>query len=459
MLDGYPIRSFLWRVVGRRGGRPLFRVYQNVLLQLTLRHAQLHSPFYRPLLAQCGPDLARIRSVADLHELGFFTTASDLRRDPWAFLSVPRDEVVYVMTSAGTTGKPKMVFLTRSDWNIVAADAAVGLHAFGVGRRDVAQILYCYGEPGWMVGPLLQATLEHLGLLIVPAGNSAPIEQQIDMMRTYGTTVLAGTPSYLHRLTEEAQKLVDLHSLRVRLMFLGAEAWSESFRAYLQKAWGARVYDSYGMTEIGLAGAGECGLQAGLHVMPNLIFEVIDPETGANLPPGKEGELVVTTLGRQAMPLLRYRTGDIAALVPEERCPCGIPTPRLSRIKGRSDDMVCLGTGENLYPEDLDRTLMGIPSVSGYQLIIGKQGYKDTLSLHVETSSPSQELAQTIVDRLYRSLGFLRHDVQQSQTIVAPTVEFLAPGGLRARSPIKVRKVVDRRKQAVHVEPEIQGAE
>jgi phenylacetate-CoA ligase len=458
MLDGYPIRSFLWRTVGRRGGRALLPHYQNLLLRHTLRHAQLHSPFYRRLFAERSIDPAQVRHTGDLHKLGFFTTASDLRHDPWAFLAVPRERIVYVMTSAGTTGKPKMIFLTRHDWNVVAADAAVGMRAFGITQSDVAQILYCYGEPGWMVGPLLQATFEHLGLLIVPAGNAAPIEQQIDMMRTYGTTVLAGTPSYLHRLTEEAQKLVDLHSLHVRMMFLGAEAWSEAFRAYLQKAWGARVFDSYGMTEIGLAGAGECGLQAGLHVMPNLIFEVIDPETGDSLPPGKEGELVVTTLGRQAMPLLRYRTGDIAALVPEERCPCGIPTPRITRIKGRSDDMVCLGTGENLYPEDLDRTLMGIPSISGYQLIIGKQGYKDTLSLQVETGSPSQELAQTILDRLYRSLGFLRHDVQQSQTIVAPTVEFVAPGGLRARSPIKVRKVVDRRPHAVHVEPEAGGA-
>lgn len=454
MLDGYPIRSFLWRTVGRRGGRPLQRLYQDFLLRSTVRHARLHSPFYRGLFAERGLDTESIRCVADLPKLGFFTTANDLRHDPWAFLAVPRDRVVYVMTSAGTTGKPKMIFLTRSDWNVVAADAAVGMHYFGLTQRDVVQILYCYGEPGWMVGPFLQATLEHLGPLIVPAGNSASIEQQVHLMRTYGTTVLAGTPSYLHRLTEEARSLVDLHSLHIRMMFLGAEAWSESFRAYLQKAWGARVYDSYGMTEMGLAGAGECALQAGLHVMPNLVVEVIDPETGASLPAGKEGELVVTTLGREAMPLLRYRTGDIAALLPEEECPCGIPTPRISRIKGRSDDMVCVGTGENLYPEDLDRAMMGIANVRGYQLVIGKDGYKDTLSLRIETDSPSPELAQTVVDRLYRGFGFLRHDVQQSQTIAAPTVEFVAPGGLGGRSAIKLRRVVDRRKQAIHVEPQ-----
>ncbi len=444
--------SFLWHAASPLGSAPT-RAYQDYYLQRTLRHAFAHSPHYQRLSAERALKADSVRTTGDLHRLGFFTYSSDLRRDPNSFLSVPKECVARTMTTAGTTGYPKSIFFTEKDWKALLYMLAIGMEFTGVTRRDTVQILYCYGDSDWVVAPMLEEAFKLIGVRVVQAGNALAVEEQLDLMRREGPTVLMGTPSYLHRLTAEGLKVMDLRALRIRLMFLGAESWSDCFRRYVEQAWGARAYDSYGMTEMGLVGATECRQQNGLHTSPANVLEVIDPESGENLPPGKEGELVVTTLRREAMPLIRYRTGDIAALLPDIRCPCGIPTSRISRIAGRSDDMVCLGTGENLYPAELERALVGTPEILGYQLVIDKEGYRDTLLLRVETAAPSAGLARAIVEQLYRCLGFLHHDVQQSQTIAEPQVEFVTPGGLRTCSPIKLRHIVDRRRAAVHVEP------
>jgi phenylacetate-CoA ligase len=453
--DTFPALSLVWRTLGRYGGPALVAYVQSRGLQKTLRHAAGHSPFYRRLFAEYGVRLAAIHDVRDLAHLGFFTTAHELRADPWQLLAVPREQIAYTFSSSGTTGQPKTIYMTRSDWEHVANTVAIGMQFAGIGRRDVVQILFCNGEPNWMTGNLLQQAVDRLKGMALPTGNALSIQEQLEIMRHYHTTVVCGTPSYLHRLTEEGRQLTDLRRLGVHMFFLGAEAWSESFRRYLQDSWGALAYDSYGMTEMGFVGGGECRVQDGMHVVTSLIFEVIDPLTGRNLEPGEEGELVVTTLEREAMPLIRYRTGDIAALLPQERCPCGIPTARISRIKGRNDDMICMGTGENFYPAHLDNALVGLRDVTGYQLIVGKDGYKDTLHLKVETHAPSDELVGTIRERLYDGLHFLRHDVEQSQTIREPAIEFLTPGTLRSQTPIKIRRVIDARQAPVYAETKL----
>ncbi len=450
-MEGLGASARLWSAASRHAGRPAVQALQSLNLQSTVRHAALHSPFYRSRFQEAGVAAGSIRSAADLPLLGFFTTGRDLREDPDAFLAVPKERVVHVMSSAGTTGRSKIIFFTLRDWQRVSQSLAIGMRLEGLRCRDVVQILYCYGQPSWPTGSMIQSALERIGALIIPASNTCPIEQQLAMMRTYGTTVLISTPSYLHRLTEEGQKQLDLRSLGIRAMYLGAEPWGESLRRHLQEAWGASAYDSYGMVEMGVAGAGECAQHDGLHLMSHIVVEVVDPETGRSLAPGEEGELVITTLRREAMPLIRYRTGDIAALLPYQRCPCGIPTPKISRIKGRTDDMVCLGTGENFYPAHLERALVGIPGISGYQLVIGKEGYRDTLLLRVETDAPSDGLARQIVEGLYHAAKFVRHDVEQSETIARPRVEFVAPGTFQSRTPIKTRRIVDLRSASTPV--------
>jgi phenylacetate-CoA ligase len=297
-----------------------------------------------------------------------------------------------------------------------------------------------------MGGSLLQAGLAKRGCMIVPKGNTPSPEEQIKAMETFGTTYLYGTPSYLHRVTEEGKRIMDLRSLGIKGIYLGAEPNSKAFRNYLEEVWGTKTYDGYGMQELGTGVGGECLQRSGIHADLYLAIEVVDPETGQPLKGGEAGELVFTTLGREATPLIRYRTGDIACLLPDEPCPCGmLPTRKISNILGRTDDLMFLGTGENFYPDLLDQVMVGIEGVVGYQMVVGKAGYKDTLLLRIETTSPSTELTARITQRLYEEIPFIRHDVMQSQTIAEPVVEFISPGTLQKSNPVKVRKVVDTR--------------
>lgn len=426
--------------------RSLIRWYQSVLLRRTVEHAYENSPFYRRKFKDLGIRPHDVRRKEDLAKLSFFTTPQDIMEDPFQFLAVPREKVQYMWTTAGTTGKPKVVFFTKDDISLMVKTISLGLILHGVREEDVAQICFAYGMPSWIVGILFQDVLEKIGCLIIPAGNQRSIEEQIENMVTYGTTLVFATPSYLHRMTEEGRKIVDLRSLKVRMINLGGEPFSESFRRYLEDTWDAKVYDGYGMVETGTLVAGECFMHNGLHITPGIMVDVVDPQTGEVLGDGEKGELVFTTLFRKAMPLIRYRSGDISRLLPDESCACRvIPTPKIARVQGRVDDMTFMGTAENIYPSQFDEILLSIEHVLGYQLIIDKEGYKDTLLFRVETDLPSEGLESEIVDRLYRGMPFLRHDITYSQTIVEPTVNFIEPGSLCADSPLKAKRFIDRR--------------
>ena len=446
-LGDAPLRKIAGSMASERGRRLLQRL-QDMALRQNVAHVAAHSPFYRQKFAECGVAPQDIRRASDLPALGFFTYPSDLAADPYQFLAVPRPEIVYAMASSGTTGKSKIVFLSKQDWQHAVRVGSVGLTMAGITAADVAQILFCSGSPNWITGNLIQAELERVGAFVLPAGNSVPIAQQIEMMQMFGTTILMGTPSYVHRLTEEGRKLCDLHSLGVRLIRLAAEPWSESLRTLLQESWGAEVYDSYGMMELAADGAGECQAMWGLHVSPYLLVEVVDPRSGALLPRGELGELVFTTIYRQGSPLLRYRSGDLARLLPDEMCACGgVTTERISRIKGRADDMLFLGSGENVFPAQVEAALMGVEELTGFQVIIDKVGYRDRLRIRAETTAPSEHLQQTVERRLSEGLPFLQHEIHQSQLIAPLEIEFLESGTLQRETPVKIRRLVDRRER------------
>ena len=434
------------RRLNSRTGRSLLKWYQDYLLRKTLRHASHHSPFYRRKFAELGlsPDI--IKRQEDLPKLGFFTTGADLQADPFEFLAVPKEKVVYIMSTSGTTGRPKLTFYSKRDWDGMMTRMYAGFVLMGIGEETVHQVMFCSGTPTWMGGSLLIGGLERRGCMIVAKGNMPSPEEQIEAIKTFGSTYLYGTPSYIHRLTEEGKKVADLRSLGVKSIYLGAEPMSQKFRNYLEEAWGAGVYDGYGMQEMGAGIGGECPQQNGIHCDLYVAVEVVDPETGEPLGVGEAGEMVFTSLGRETTPLIRYRSGDIGRLMPDEPCPCGrLPTRKISNPLGRTDDMIFLGTGENFYPNQLDKVMVGVPGVSGYQMVVDKEGYKDTLLLRVQTASPSPELAARIKAKLYEEIPFIRHDVGESQTIAEPVVEFLKPGSLQKENPVKVRKVVDRR--------------
>ncbi|MBN1667762.1 MAG: phenylacetate--CoA ligase family protein [Anaerolineales bacterium] len=444
MKDAH-IRKIYRRMTSERGRRWL-QAYQDRLLRQAVQHAATNSPFYQEKFKEHGVKPETIRQASDLTRLGFFTHPLDLQQDPFQFLAVPRQQILYAMASSGTTGKPKTIFLTPRDWMIGSRTIGNAMSLMGIQAQDVAQIVFSFGTPAWMTGSVLQAGLERVGAFVLPTGNSIAIQKQFETIQTFGSTILMGTPSYLHRLTVEEQKLADLHALGIRLIRLGAEPWSETFRQYLEESWGAEVYDSYGMMELGAVGAAECKAHDGLHLSPYLIVEVIDPDSGENLPRGELGELVFTTVQREASPLLRYRSGDLGALLPAEICSCAeLPTNRISRIQGRTDDMLFLGSGENVFPNQLEAPLIGINGLTGFQIIIDKHQYQDHLRLRIETHNPSYEFEQQLIQSFNQALPFLEHEIYQSKMVAPLEIEFLNPGTLQQESPIKVRRIIDRR--------------
>jgi phenylacetate-CoA ligase len=200
------------------------------------------------------------------------------------------------------------------------------------------------------------------------------------------------------------------------------------------------------MMEMGSVIAGECDAKAGMHLGLDIMVEVIDPDTGMVLPDGQIGELVFTTLARKASPLIRSRSGDIACLIPPSPCPCGqIPTRRICRIQGRTDDMIQLGTGENFFPSLLDQVMIDVPGVTGFQMIVTKNGYQDHLALKVECESPSPGLPELILQRLYSVAPSIAADVFQSLTIAEPVIEQVSPGTLHTVNPTKIRRIIDLR--------------
>lgn len=440
---------FIKTVVRRcnsRPGRTVLEWYQDYLLRKTIHHAALHSPFYQRKFAELGLSPADMQTQDDLPKLDFFTTGADLQADPFDFLAVPKAKIVHIMSTAGTSGQPKLTFYSKRDWDGILTRMHVGFVLMGIDEDTVHQIMFCAGTPTWMGGSLLQAGLARRGCMIVPKGNMPSPEEQLEAIRTFGTTYLYGTPSYVYRVTEEGKNLADLPSLGIKSIYLGGEPNSKAFRNYLEQVWGAKVYDGYGMMEMGAGVGGECPEQDGLHIDLYILVEVIDPATGSPVELGQIGELVFTTLNREATPLIRYRSGDVGCLLPNEPCPCGLlPTRKISNILGRTDDLIFLGTAENFYPNQLDKAMVNIEGVAGYQMVVGKEGYKDTLLLRVETASPSPALNDRVITKLYEAIPFIRHDVQESQTIARPLVEFLPLGALHRQNPIKVRKVVDTR--------------
>jgi phenylacetate-CoA ligase len=447
----------IFRGLSSERGRRLLHSYQDTLLRRQIRHAAADSPFYRRKFAEHGIDPASIHGIADLASLPFFTRPADLLADPYDFLSIPREDILYAMSSSGTTGNPKIVFLSREDWNVTIRTVANGFAMMGVTPADVAQILFCFGTPAWMTGNVLLGGLERLGAFCLPTGNSESVSKQIQSMRRFGSTMLLGTPSYLHRLTEEGSTLCNLRELGIRLIRLGAEPWSETLRATLKEAWGAEVYDSYGMMELASVGAAECKALSGMHLTPYLAVEVVDPATGRPLPRGQLGELVFTTLLRRGSPLLRYRSGDLGYLMPDEMCPCGeLPTDRISRIVGRADDMFFLGSGENVFPMQIESALLKVNGLSDFQVVIEKDGYRDRLQVRAETANRvngndhhdhdhEHGFTQAIRQALYAGLPFLEYEIHSSQTVAPLEVQYLIPGTIHAESPVKLRRVVDRR--------------
>ena len=417
--------------------RPDLEALQLERLRHTVRRVIDQVPFYRDRLARAGVGVGDIRSLSDVAGLPF-TTNGDLRACyPAGLLALPHREVVRLHTSSGTTGKPKALFFSRRDVDQAAELMARCLVMTGTTRDDVLQNMMTYGL---FTGALvMHYGAEKVGLLVIPAGPGHS-ERQLLLMQDFRTTVIHTTPSYaLYFADFLDQRGIDpRRALNLRKAFIGAEPYTEETRIRIEQALGVEVYNSYGLSEMNGPGvAFECEHKEGLHLWEDsFLMEIIHPETGKLLPDGETGELVLTTLNREAMPLLRYRTRDLTSLMPEP-CRCGRTHRRIRRITGRSDDMLIV-RGANFYPQQVERVLMSVPGIGRNYLIL--LGGLDDMTVKVELSGPEftgdvdslRHMQERLVERL------------RSEILVKPRVELVAPGTLPV-SEGKAKRVVDQR--------------
>ena len=411
------------------------------LAQLRQTVAQaLKTPFYQRRLAEVGltgpEDLGSLR---DLHHLPY-TTKDDLREAyPYGLLAVDREQAVRLHTSSGTTGMPTVIFHSRRDldgWTELVARCIV---ATGATARDVFQNMTNYGLFTGGLG--LHYGAERVGMLVIPA-SSGNTSRQIQLLKNFGVTVVHATPSYLlHLHSALAAEGIGLEQLCLQKAFIGAEPHSEQTRRKIEELFRIKAYNSYGLSEMNGPGvAFECLHQTGLHLWEDAyLLEIINPRRLQPCAEEETGEIVLTTLQRQATPLLRYRTRDLSSLV-GGHCPCGRSHRRLARIKGRSDDMLIIN-GVNLFPSQIEEVLMKVPEVStNYLIQVEKRGAMDRLAIKTEIDA-----------RLFtgdsRSLDDLRERISEllrSAILVKPAVELHEPGSLPV-SEGKAKRVIDLR--------------
>ena len=354
-------------------------------LQDTVMRVYYRVPFYRNKMDQCGVTPDDIKSLDDIRRLPF-TTKADLRENyPFGLFAVPREEIVRIHGSSGTTGKPTVVGYTRRDLNTWTELVARMATAAGVSDKDTVQIAFGYGL--FTGGFGLHYGCELCGASVIPA-SSGNTERQLMLMQDFGTTALVCTPTYALHIAEVAEdRGIDMKKLPLRVGLFGGEPWSDSMRVQIEQRLDIVATDNYGLSEVmGPGVTGECLERNGHHIAEDhFIPEILDPETLMPVPEGEAGELVFTSLTKEAFPVLRYRTRDITRFIPGD-CPCGRTLKRMTRITGRNDDMLII-RGVNVYPSQIEEVLMNMKGTEPhYQLIVERRGALDTLEVQVEVS-------------------------------------------------------------------------
>jgi phenylacetate-CoA ligase len=418
----------------------MLQLLQSERLRKTVRRCYENVPHYRRAFDAIGLLPGDIRTVEDLARIPF-TVKDDLRDNyPCGLFAVPMTDVVRLHASSGTTGKCIIVGYTRSDLDVWAEAMARTFSAGGVGTDDVIQIAYGYGLFTGGLGAHYGA--ERVGATVVPVsgGNT---RRQVVFLQDLGVTALACTPSFAAYLAETMKECgVDAKSLPLRVGFFGAEPWSEGLRREIETGLDIKALDIYGLSEIiGPGVAYECPEQCGLHVCEDhFIPEVIDPATGEVLPPGEVGELVFTTITKEAAPVLRYRTRDLSRLV-TDKCECGRTVVRIERLLGRTDDMLIV-RGVNVFPSQIEAALLEIGYVEPhYLLVVDRQAHRmDEVEVWVEVS-------ESVFNDEVRQVESLERTIRQSivNTLgISVGVKLVEPRTI-PRSEGKAKRVVDRR--------------
>jgi phenylacetate-CoA ligase len=399
-----------------------------------------NNKFYRERMksVNVGPD--DIRSLADVRKLPFMYK-DDLRDYyPTKLFNVPDTEIVRFHASSGTSGKPTIVGYTENDLGYWTEALARSLTSIGIGNQDILQVSYGYGLFTGGLG--LHYGAERVGASVVPT-STGNTERQLELMQDLNVTVIACTPSYLVHMNDVAAKMgIDFRrDTCLKKAVLGAEPWTESMRAKLENTMGIKAYDIYGTSEQAGPMFTECEERNGIHIPGDIMYvEVLDTESGEVLEDGERGELVVTMLKKEAFPLVRFKIKDITSIISDE-CPCGRTSPKISRITGRSDDMLII-RGINVFPSQIEYTLMRIPEIGNqYMIEIVKDGALDNMKIHVEIKPEvfSDKVADMVLLRMK-----IESELKKYLNIGA-LVELKAPGEL-PRFEGKAKRVIDRRK-------------
>ena len=416
------------------------RAIQNEKLVKQVKHVYENVEYYRNLMDEKGVKPEDIKSIDDLHKLPFLTKADLRDAYPYGLLATDLKNCVRIQSTSGTTGRRVVAFYTQKDVDLWEECCARAITAVGGTNEDVCQVAYGYGL--FTGGPGLNGGSHKVGCLTLPM-SSGNTERQIQFMQDLHATIICCTPSYAAYIGETIKEMgISPDDLDLKAGIFGAEPWTEEMRRDIEKSLGIKAYDIYGLTETSGPGVSfECEEQSGMHINEDhFLAEIIDPETGEVLPEGSKGELVFTSLDKEAFPLLRYRTRDICVLS-RKKCSCGRTLIKMSKPMGRSDDMLII-RGVNVFPSQVEAALIEVKEVTPhYMMIVDRENNLDTLEIQVEIDAQYYTDEVKGIEKLTKKIATV---IQQALGISAK-IRLMGPGSLK-RSEGKAVHVIDNRK-------------
>ena len=415
------------------------KAWQNEKIVKQVKHVYENVPYYKNLMDEKGVTPDDIKSIDDVYKLPFLSKADLRDAYPYGLLAKPLSECVRIHSTSGTTGKRVVAFYTQHDVDLWEDCCARAIMAAGGTYEDVCHVAYGYGL--FTGGAGLHGGSHKVGCLTLPM-SSGNTERQIDFMRDLRSTILCCTPSYAHYIAETLHEMgLTADDISLKAGIFGAEPWTEEMRRDIEKMLGIKAYDIYGLTETSGPGVSfECSAQTGMHINEDHFYaEIIDPDTGEVLPEGSKGELVFTSLDKEAFPLLRYRTRDICVLK-REKCPCGRTHIKMCKPMGRSDDMLII-RGVNVFPSQIETVLLKEGYTPNYQIVVDRVGSTDTFDVYVElTDDQFSDTVREITEK-ERSLS----NAMKIMLGINPKVHLVAPKSI-VRSEGKAKRVIDNRK-------------
>lgn len=418
--------------------------YEFFKLKKIIRYSYNNSPFYHRLFNDNNLKPSDIKSFSDMTKIPY-TKSEDLQNSPNSFFSVTENKFVNVLTTAGSTGKPKKAYFTKQDTNKIAQSIAHGGRLlYDINQNDVIRFTFeiGYGTEIWGTRYYFdKAYGEIIGALMLSTGRLS-VEEELAIIKEYNPNIFGDVTSRVSYLTSEMKKICDLQSLGIKKIFIGAEPTPNALRKSIENAWNADAVIGYGINEVGPLIAGECENKCGMHLNEiGYFLEVADPDTGELLEDGEVGEFIYTTLDRKGMPLIRYNSHDLGRILTDD-CLCGLPLKRIE-IKGRTDDLVPIGAGDNLFTRIFDDILFSIPEIVDYQVNFDRNNGMDQITIIAESQKINKTIQGEIIAKILK-ISKIDNGINVSKTIAKPIVKLVELNSFE-RDSIKIKRVIDNR--------------